>query len=338
MPDARLDSNLYWEKTGDNPLLFWPVVKDNEENICSALRAQAKKNSLDEYSRLLYVALTRAQDRVYVCGWETSRGRSEGCWYDLVKRGLLNQGAKTFALEDGSKGLRLQSMQIQVPDNISSFSKIASSDFAVPVWLSLPPPTEPLPPSPLNPSRPDDEDPPIRSPLGNDDGARFKRGTLIHRLLETLPNLPPANWDTVLKRYLALKTHELTLEQQADIATETLAVLTDSELFVLFGPKSIAEVPLAGTVGVGVNSRVIAAQIDRLVLDGDRIIIVDYKTNRPPPMHEAQVAPQYLRQMALYRSALRRIYPECQVEAVLLWTDAPRAMWLSEAVLNPYEP
>jgi ATP-dependent helicase/nuclease subunit A len=95
---------------------------------------------------------------------------------------------------------------------------------------------------------------------------------------------------------------------------------------------------LAGSVGVGANARVIAAQIDRLVLDGDRIIIVDYKTNRPPPMDEAHVAPQYLRQMALYRAALRRIYPERRVEAVLLWTDAPRAMWLSEVVLDPFEP
>ena len=73
-------------------------------------------------------------------------------------------------------------------------------------------------------------------------------------------------------------------------------------------------------------------------MDGDRVIIVDYKTNRPPPVDEAQVAPQYLHQMALYRAALRRIYPDRRVEAVLLWTDAPHAMWLSEAVLDPYEP
>ena len=337
-PDARLDSRLYWEKTGDNPLLFWPVVKDNEEKICRDLRDQAKKNSIDEYTRLLYVALTRAQDRVYVCGWETNRGKSEGCWYDLVERGLLNQGAETFLIEDGSKGLRLQSAQIQVPDNISSVSKTTASDITVPEWLSLPPPAEPLPPSPLNPSLPDNEDPPIRSPLGDDDGARFKRGKLIHRLLETLPNLSPADWDKALKRYLALKTHELTPEQQAEIATETFAVLTNSKLSVLFGPKSIAEVPLAGTVGDGINARVIAAQIDRLVMDGDRVIIVDYKTNRPPPMDESQAAPQYLRQMALYRAALRSIYPDRRVEAVLLWTDVPRAMWLSEAVLNPYGP
>ena len=337
-PDARLDSHLYWEKAGDDPLLFWPVIKDNEEKICRELRDQAKKNALDEYSRLLYVALTRAQDRVYVCGWETNRGRSEGCWYNLVKRGLQDQDAETFVLEGGSEGLRLQSVQVEAPDNTGPVLEINALDDALPEWISFPPPAEPLPSSPLNPSRPDNEDPPIRSPLGDDDGERFKRGTLIHRLLQTLPNLPPADWGKALKRYLALETHGLSSEQQVEIATETFAVLTDSKLFVLFGPKSIAEVPLAGSVGVGANARVIAAQIDRLVLDGDRVIIVDYKTNRPPPVDEAQVAPQYLHQMALYRAALRRIYPDRRVEAVLLWTDAPHAMWLSEAVLDPYEP
>ena len=337
-PNSRLDSRLYWEKTGDDPLLFWPVIKDNEERVCGALRDQAKENTLNEYNRLLYVALTRAQDQVYVCGWETSRGRSEGCWYDLVKRGLQDQDAETFALEDGSKGLRLQSAQVEAPDNTGPVSEIGASYVALPEWITSPPPAEPLPPSPLNPSRPENEDPPVRSPLGDGDGARFKRGTLIHRLLETLPNLPPADWGGALKRYLSLETHELSPEQQAEIATETLAVLTDSELSVLFGSKSVAEVPLVGKVGDGASARIISAQIDRLVMDDVRIIIVDYKTNRPPPMDEAQVVPQYLRQMALYRAALRRIYPDRRVEAVLLWTDAPRAMWLSEAVLDRYEP
>ena len=337
-PDARLESRLYWEKLGDDPLLFWPVIKDNEEQICGQMRDQAKVNALNEYSRLLYVALTRAQDRVYVCGWETNRGRSEGCWYDLVKRGLQGQGAEPYLLDDGSEGLRLQSEQVEAPDNIVAVSHLSASDTKLPDWISSPPPAEPSPPSPLNPSQPDNEDPPIRSPLGDDDGARFKRGTLIHRLLETLPNLPTTDWEGAAKRYLALETHELTEAQQAEIATETVAVLTDSELSVLFGPKSVAEVPLVGTVGMGASAGIISAQIDRLVIDEDLIIIVDYKTNRPPPTDEAQVAPQYLRQMALYRAALRKIYPDRRIEAVLLWTDAPRAMWLSGTILDPYEP
>ena len=79
--------------------------------------------------------------------------------------------------------------------------------------------------------------------------------------------------------------------------------------------------------------------LDRLYKDEhNEWTVVDYKTNRPPPLDEAEVAPQYLRQMALYRAALRGIYPDRPIDAVLLWTDAPRAMWLSDLVLAPYEP
>lgn len=337
-PDARQDTRLYWEKSGNNPLMFWPVVKDNEETICTALRDQVHNGALEEYSRLLYVALTRAQDRVYVCGWEGKKGRGEGCWYDLVERGLRQQGAEPFVMDDGREGLRLEAPQTADPDNTDQRTGSDASDAALPGWATSPPPAEPTPPSPLNPSRPDSDDPPIRSPLGDDNGNRFKRGLLIHRLLETLPDLPSGSWETAATRYLALATHELSDDQQAEIALETLAVLNDPQLAVLFGPESRAEVPLVGTVGNGIGTGVISAQIDRLVITDSRIIIVDYKTNRPPPIDERDVAPQYLRQMALYRAALRGIYPALPVECVLLWTDAPRAMWLGDPVLAPYEP
>lgn len=337
-PDARLDTRLYWEKTGDDPLMFWPVIKDNEENICMALRDQARDQALDEYSRLLYVALTRAQDRIYVCGWETNRGRSEGCWYDLVERGLRDQGAVEFEFDEETSGLRLQTEQVGEPDNRDDVTALRANETDLPAWATQPTPAEPTPPSPLNPSRPDNDDPPIRSPLGDDDGARFKRGLLIHRLLQTLPNTPPEQWDETTRRYLALATHELSEEQQFEIHRETLAVLESEQLSILFGPESRAEVPLVGTVGSGAQTGIISAQIDRLVMTDSRIIIVDYKTNRPPPENESDVAPQYLRQMALYKTALKGIYPALPVEAVLLWTDAPRAMWLSDEVLSPYEP
>ncbi|NQV99424.1 MAG: double-strand break repair helicase AddA [Rhodospirillales bacterium] len=337
-PDARLDSRLYWETTGDAPLLFWPVTKDNEESICTGLRNQAKDSALDEYSRLLYVALTRAKDRVYVCGWETTRGRSDGCWYDLVERGLRAQGAQTLDFEDGTTGLRLVTEQTAPPDNPDAPGDDAGAAVALPAWTQQLPPAEPTPALPLNPSRPDGDEPPVRSPLGDDDGARFKRGRLIHRLLQTLPDLAAEQRDDAASRYLALAVHDLAADQQLEIRSETMAVLQDPDLAVLFGPQSRAEVPLVGTVGSGVDAGVISAQIDRLILTDSRIIIVDYKTNRPPPHREADVAPQYLRQMALYRAALKGIYPALRVDTVLLWTDGPSAMWLSDPVLLPYAP
>lgn len=337
-PDARLDTRLYWDRSDADPLMFWPVVKDNEETVCQGLRDRATKLALEEYNRLLYVALTRAEDRVYVAGWETKSGRSDGCWYDAVERGLRAQNADEITYFDGSVGLRLVSEQTVPPAKPDEVLETDGPAEDLPRWSQTPPPPEPTPSLPLNPSRPEGEDPPIRSPLGDDDGARFKRGLLIHRLLQTLPDLPAAQRRDAATRYLGQESHELSAEQQSEIARETLSVLEKPDLALLFGPQSRAEVPLVGTVGDGEETGVISAQIDRLVITDSQIIIVDYKTNRPPPLNEADVAPVYLRQMALYRAALKGIYPGVRVDCVLLWTDGPSAMWLSDGVLAPYEP
>ncbi len=70
----------------------------------------------------------------------------------------------------------------------------------------------------------------------------------------------------------------------------------------------------------------------------DRILIADYKTNRPPPQNEQGVPPIYLKQMAAYREALRRIYPDRPVRCLLLWTDGPQTMDLSDSLLDRHAP
>ena len=118
------------------------------------------------------------------------------------------------------------------------------------------------------------------------------------------------------------------------ITAETLAVLSDPTFAPLFGPGSRAEVPVVGLV----SSRALSGQIDRLLVTDKEVWIVDYKTNRPPPLVESQVSPVYLRQMAAYRAAIAAIYPDRPVRCVLLWTDGPRLMELSEALLDAHAP
>ena len=170
----------------------------------------------------------------------------------------------------------------------------------------------------------------MRSPLGADDGRRFRRGLLLHRLFETLPDLAPGVRETAARRFLGRPAHGLdSVEREAMIA-EALAVLDHPEFAPLFGPGSRAEVPVVGTVA----GRVLAGQIDRLLVRDDAVWILDYKTNRPPPDTVASVAPAYLRQMAAYRAAIRLVYPGRPVRCLLLWTDAPRLMELPAAVLD----
>jgi len=338
-PGAAADARLYWEKTDDDPLVFWPVVKGNEEQTCRDLSEQAKADMLREYRRLLYVGLTRAQDRVYVCGWETRNGRAEGCWYDLVETALKQNGAvEEVEFAPDEVGYRLGTPQTAGPDNLGSEEKSEHLNTPLPAWARNMPGAEPAPPDPLAPSRSEDEDPPVQSPLAGTDTNRFQRGLLIHRLLESLPALPEFTRRNAAKRFLALPAHNLEPAAQLEIIDETLTVLNDPALAPLFGPDSQAEVPLVGTIGSGAGARVLSAQIDRLLVTEDEVTIIDYKTNRPPPEHQTGVTPQYLRQMATYRAALSRIYPDKTVHTILLWTDGPRAMRLENALLEPYTP
>ena len=81
-----------------------------------------------------------------------------------------------------------------------------------------------------------------------------------------------------------------------------------------------------------------SAQIDRLVVTDERVLIVDYKTLRPPPAVEDDVAPIYLRQLAAYQGALQQIYPDREIRCALLWTEGPRLMPISPEILAGYLP
>ena len=99
-----------------------------------------------------------------------------------------------------------------------------------------------------------------------------------------------------------------------------------------------AEVPLAGRIEGRGGAYIVSGQVDRLCVLKDRIIVVDYKTNRPPPRRVQDVPPLYLRQMAAYRALLARIYPGRTVECLLLWTAIPELMALPEALLEAHNP
>ena len=117
---------------------------------------------------------------------------------------------------------------------------------------------------------------------------------------------------------------------QRDIADEVMALLENPQFAPIFGPGSRAEVPLTGQVG----NRVVAGQIDRLVVTEREVLVVDYKSNRPPPASPDQVPKIYLRQMATYRALLQRIYPDRPIACALIWTDGARLMALPGAALD----
>ncbi len=331
---------------------LWAPRRGLEDAVTARHRQAAEALRRQEYWRLLYVALTRAEDRLYVCGYETQRGAPADCWYKLCEAAWQNLGEEVaFDFSDltaggwSGPGRRIRAAQVAEPQVEAPPARplLATVEAALPDWARRPPPAEPSPPRPLAPSRPSGEEPALRSPLaaGPDSagaGAGFLRGRLVHRLLQSLPDLPADRRGQAALRYLSAAAHGLSPAEAEAIAGEVLAVLAHPDFAPLFGPGSVAEAPLVGLIEGPEGPQAVSGQVDRLCVRPDKVLVVDFKTSRPPARTPEQVAPAYLRQMALYRAVLSRVYPGRPVEAALLWTDGPRLMPLPAAALAPYAP
>src|SRR5262249_20758909 len=166
------------------------------------------------------------------------------------------------------------------------------------------------------------------------------RGTLTHALLEHLPALDPEQWPAAAQAFVAGRAAQLPAAVRTSIVSETLAVLREPAFAPLFGPQARAEVPIVAQIAYprgGARALRLTGKIDRLVAAGDAVLIVDYKTNRPPPKEVGEVSEAYLLQLSAYRLALARIFSQQRVRAAILWTDGPRIMEIPQEMLDAAE-
>ncbi|MCA6270257.1 PD-(D/E)XK nuclease family protein, partial [Phenylobacterium sp.] len=172
------------------------------------------------------------------------------------------------------------------------------------------------------------------SPLAGTPGmGRFRRGELIHRLLQVLPDLSPATRAGAARQLLGKETG-LTPDQTEEMAAAALGVLEHPDFAFLFGPGSRAEAAIVGgstLLPAGVR---ISGRIDRLVVRPEEVLFADFKTNRPAPASIADADPAYLRQLAMYWAVLGELYPGRPVRAALVWTDGPLLTPAPEALLR----
>ncbi len=337
----------------------WSVKGTSGHSTIAAAKVERNLRETEERNRLLYVAMTRARDRLYIAGFEGKNGKSNGCWYELIDHALDDMLQEADGA-DGVKVRRLVEPQTAQPRPRDSAQKQGAAVATLPPWVSIPAPRElalsiPLAPSrleaytpdesgepiavPASRRRPPNEEPSAPPPAAQSTDHRFLRGTLTHALLQHLPTLPAARWDDAAAGFLEARGSALPPAARKGVAKETLAILRAPAFAPLFGPQSRAEVPIVALIPnpkrKGPPLKLIG-QLDRLVDLGDEVLIVDYKTNRPPPTKVDQVAAAYLFQLAAYRLALREIYAGRTVKAALLWTDGPRIMPIPDALLDDY--
>jgi ATP-dependent helicase/nuclease subunit A len=324
--------------------LVWPAGGRSDLEAIAGAKSAMKQAEREEYHRLLYVAMTRACDRLYVCGWQGQRDAETACWYDLVKEGLGGRLIEVVSPE-GTPVRRMESRQ-EKPAPRPDPETERRPPVPLPAWALTPAKPERSRPK-LAPSRlalgleggeqrAEGEQPPLGARALSQSG-RYARGRLVHALLQYLPEVSPEAREAAARAFVAARGADLPAAMHGEVVAETLAILNEPSFTALFGPSSLAEVPIVAQIGEGEEARELTGQIDRLAVLEDTLLVLDYKTNRPPPRTPTEVAPAYIAQLAAYRIALQRLFPGRTLRAALLWTDGPQLMEIPSPLLDAAE-
>ncbi len=352
--DALIPLAAEGRVTTRGALIFPAGGKEQDAPAVAAARAEAKRRALEEYRRKLYVAATRAEERLYVCGIQRgakakdyekalTEDPRETDWHALAQQAAARLGPRMIEeTVEGASAPRFIFETNTKPPALSLENKQETDEqddtATAPSWLQ-----NPLPPERPDPIRlPSSEEPsvggliedegPILPPRRNRERGlnRQARGVLLHHLLEVLPTVRPDARRDVGARLLAQRAPEAAVYQRAAWLDEVMAVLDDPRFADVFCVDAEAEVALHGKL----KGATYSGRVDRLLVTQTRVLVVDYKTHRPPPLAPAATPRGIRQQMAVYAGLLRALYPGRQVEAAILWTYAPALVPLPEALLN----
>ncbi len=308
LPDAT-DSESYANRSGfvlsatGVPIVATSKLVDHE--VLEAAKAAKRQLETEEYMRLLYVAMTRARDELYVFGTLSGKKVSESSWYGVIEKRLGQQPLRGTRFVDAMfDGERQRVLRIGAdPQTELPFSERSSSpDTLLPDWAI---------PSEQQLARPEPKTMVSADHLSSDDA--MWRGTGMHALLQHLADVADDERDAAAERLGS--TYKLSLKDRNLI----LDILSRDDLAMFYGPHSAGEVAIAQ--GQGDPMR-----IDRLVVTEGSVIALDYKSGRRAVPLDTGHA--YIRQMVRYGDALAEAYPGKTVKAALLWIDSGQLDWI----------
>ncbi|MER9583449.1 double-strand break repair helicase AddA [Mesorhizobium sp. M0276] len=333
--------------TWDGKGYLWRSASHVANGFSKAAAARARELADDEYRRLLYVGMTRAEDRLIVCGYHGKRAPNAGTWHSIVSRALVGapESQQHPHPAGGEPAHRFHVTKLPPVALVSSEQARQADAFEpLPSGLFRPlPPFEDLP-RPLSPSGAaaliDEGKEAVidkASPVIDADaepGFAVLRGLALHKLLQMLPGIAEPERAGAAERYLARTGAGWPPSEREKALASVTSILADPRFSQLFAPSSRAEVAIMGSLEVKGKKRSISGKIDRLAVTPDAVSIVDYKTNRPAPASLAEVPPAYVLQLALYRALLQPLYPGRAVQAALLFTEAPRLIELPASAMD----
>jgi len=320
--------------------VVWAGRKADDPETVATARAAMTGDTEDEYRRLLYVAMTRAADRLVVGGCMPGNRNEvrEHSWYDLIRKGL--DGSSLVMAERPSRHgpvrfyARANDAALPAPEAAPT-SRAAPE--TLPPWLRSRAVRDAIDSVLLRPSSGDE--PEGHGAVPGEAAAQralaLQRGALVHRLLQSLPDIAPAHRHATARRYLARNAQAWSDAERDTLASQVIALIEDARFAAVFAAGSRAEVAIAGRLPrPGRPPALVSGQIDRLVVTAAEVLIVDYKTNHAPPTTLAETPAAYVRQLALYRAVLARLHPGKPVRAALLWTEAAEIMEVPASALD----
>jgi ATP-dependent helicase/nuclease subunit A len=290
----------------NHSLPFWRATGKEKSSLQSKMDEKETTRSNAERNRLLYVAMTRACDELYICGTSRNGNPESGSWYETIADALeVNNGGRF-----GAEPVFTQS-EILIPNDKAK----------LPSWiLDIAPPEKALSRTYSLTG--------LLSRHSNSqssyDVKTAKRGVAIHALLQVLPSIPIEKREN----YVLHKSHNLGLDPLE--AKDLCLLLNKPELAELFRSESRSEVELRGTLEDGKR---VVGRVDRITVLPNAIYILDYKSDIHVPTHLTARHP-YAQQMALYVLLLQQAYPMHKMHVALLWTQHAKIEWLSSEFLQ----
>ncbi|MBM7067232.1 double-strand break repair helicase AddA [Actibacterium sp. 188UL27-1] len=304
------DGNILWKTpAGESPLPLQTALEDR------------KHRDREERQRLLYVAMTRAENWLVVCA--AGDQKNDADWYAQIAQGMERAGAvhQDFAL---GAGQRLEPLPWPMEPPQSADQPI-TEPWAKPPWLTD---TVPAPDRPVGPISPSNLGGAKALPREWDGGLTTEQamvqGSQIHLLLEHLPGQDPANWPAMAAALLG--------EHGQPALTRAQRVLTDPALTHIFAPDSLAEVDIMAPIPGA--TRILHGTIDRLLIAPDHVLAVDFKSNIAVPQIAKDIPDGLLRQMGAYAMALAQIYPNHRIDTAILWTETATLMTLPHGLVS----
>ncbi|MES2905107.1 MAG: double-strand break repair helicase AddA [Pseudomonadota bacterium] len=297
-----------------------PLIRPKKAERCdpfTALIEDEEKLDLAEHWRLLYVALTRARERLVVAGVTKKKAVADS-WHARVEQAMIAVGAT----RDGEDGPLVFEAKGEARRARAKVDRRPAT--VLPDWLRQQAPEESRPPRPLAPSGPDRDTIPYPPPKpGEIDAAR--RGSLLHLLFERLPGVAPEDRLAAADQWLEVSGGVEEVALRALYAVTVCDILQHADFKDVFSGNALVEAPIAAVLEDG---RVIAGTVDRLLVEEGLVRVIDFKTGAFVPDTAADVPTSHRNQMAAYVEALKVIFPGRSVEAALLYTSGPKMIAL----------